>query len=135
MSSMIVKNRKNKISVEVEYTFPNTLEEAVEKYGEEVVLNRFIRQINQELRALVIRKAIEAKEAKGDVEAAAKEAAESFEPSLPRSGAAKAAKTIQKALSGMSEEEAALVLQAILGKGAIANGAAESSEFDPLASQ
>ena len=139
MSKMIVKNRNHKIEVEVSYTFPSTLEEAIEKYGEDIVLNRFTRQINQELRALVIRKAIEAKEAKEDVVAAANEAAESFAPGIPRSGAAKAAKTIQRALSGLSEEEAALVMQAIQGANSnaspVINGATDAGEFDPLASQ
>ena len=118
MSSIVIKNAKTKTEITVQYSFPTKVSEAIERYGEDVVFNRFSRQINQELRASVTR-SVEAhitkcKKDKVRVtpQAAADAAAANFKPSLT-SGTTKAARTIDKALSGLSEEERAQVLKAL----------------------
>ena len=123
MSELTIKSRKSDITVKVEYSFPPTVADAVVKYGEDVVLNRFNRQVSQELRAVVSRQAENAVEAKAkgkdapkgaekNPQIAASKAAMAFKPTVT-SGTSKAARTIDKALSGLTEEERALVLNAL----------------------
>ena len=134
MSIMKIKNRKNDIEIEVEYEFPTTIEEASDKYGEEVILNRFNRQINQEIRALVIRNVILAKENGQDIDKVAKDSVKSFIPTVGTSSTVKAAKQIRKALNGLSAEEQAIIMKAIQGIGLSNGAAAEVNDLDPLAS-
>jgi len=139
MSEVKIKSRKLDLEVSVNYEFATKVADAVASYGEDVVLNRFNRQINQELRAAVTRQ-VEAdaeraskKPAKGEAKPAAANpqgvataSAASFRPTLT-SGTSRAVKTIDKALAGLTEEEKALVMKA-LGT-SIGNGGG-----DPLAS-
>lgn len=126
---MEIKNKKHNITVEVEYTFPESVNEAENTFSSEVVLNRFNRQLNQELRACVTRKIeteIDRKIDKGDPKRrksqdVASEAARTFKPTMT-SSTSRATKTIDKALAGLSEEQRANVLAALTGNTA---GAAE----------
>ncbi len=118
MSQIVIKNAKTKTELTVGYNFPAKVSDAVEMYGEEVVFNRFMRQINQELRASVTR-SVEAHIAKckndkdkADPQSAAQAAASNFKPSIT-SGTSKAVRTIDKALGNLSEEDRAAVLKAL----------------------
>ncbi len=117
MSTMTIKNKKHKLELTVEYNFPTTVADAVTMFGEEVVFSRVNRQLQQELRASVIRQVETALGKKGakksDAQAVATAAAAGFKPDV-RSGTGRAVKTIDKALAGLSDEERAMVLAALL---------------------
>ena len=139
MSEMEIKSRKIKKAVKVIYVFPTTIAEAVSKYGEDLVFNRFDRQIKQEFRAAVIRSMEAALKAKSNVQDAATKAAGGFSPDV-RSHATRATKTISKALENLNAEERALVLAALAGESdgppPPGNGSASHAvEGDALASE
>lgn len=142
MSKLQIKCRKSDTTVEVQYEFPESVGDACEMYSEEVVLNRFTRQISQELRATVIRSVEALKHEDGTppanvrkaINKAARDAAASFSPSIT-SGTSRAVKTIDKALQGLSEEERALVMKALSTTGRdTGNGGYPEASPDPLAS-
>ncbi len=112
MSTVTVKSKELKKKVTVEYKFPSTIADAISMYGEDIVFNRFYRQISQELRASVIRAMTTAAKAKKSVEAAANEAAATFSPEV-NTHATRAIKSIDKALGNLSNEERSLVLKAL----------------------
>lgn len=137
MSTLEIKNRKGTIEVKVQYTFPTTVAQAISLYGEDVVHNRLLRQINQELRATVLRAAEAAKESNESIQDAAEDAVASFSPTVVTE-AARAVKQASKALEGLTEEARNLVLKALAGAGANGTYTAESessgSNDDMLAS-
>ncbi len=81
-------------------------------YGEDIVFNRFKRQISQELRASVIRSMTTAQKNKKPLQAAADAAAAGFKPEVT-SGATRALKAMYKSLENLDSTERETVLKAL----------------------
>jgi len=105
---MLVKAKKGDRTVQVEYDFGQNLQEAIQKFGEDVIFTKFVQAAKIDLQA-VLRRGIEA--GKTDDEIA--KLAEQWKPGLVVRTSKDPIEAIKAKLATLSEEDKRKLIQVL----------------------